>query len=41
MGHPFLDGFTLEEALERKKLFIVDYKTADGVYSKEGFYVRI
>ena len=39
--HPFLDGFTLEEALARKKLFIVDYKTADGVYSKEGFQVRV
>ena len=36
--HPFLDGFTLEEALERKKLFIIDYKTADGVYS-EGSHV--
>ena len=35
-----MDGLTLEDALERKKLFIVDYKTADGVYSKEGFHVR-
>ena len=36
---PFLEGLTLEQALERKKLFIVDLELLDGIEAVEGTQV--
>ena len=36
---PYLEGLTVEEALEKKRLFIVDYNVTHGVQVMDGFHV--
>ena len=38
---PHLEGMVLAEALEKKRLFIVDYNLLDGIMPRQGYYVRI
>ncbi|XP_053388344.1 allene oxide synthase-lipoxygenase protein-like [Mercenaria mercenaria] len=37
--NPFLEGKTLNQALEEKKIFIIDYEILDGLPTKQGFVI--
>lgn len=39
MVEPFLEDLTLEEALEKKRIFIVDLKILEGISTREGLQV--
>jgi len=41
MVQPSLQGLTLQEAIEQKRIFIVDLELLKGVPTKDGFVVRI
>jgi hypothetical protein len=39
MIKPHLEGLTIQQAIEAKRLFIIDYEILQGVYTKEGAVV--
>jgi arachidonate 5-lipoxygenase len=41
MLKPFLEGWSLQQVLDAKRLFIVDHKILEGLPCRDGFSVSI
>ena len=39
MVEPHLEGLTIQQAIDAKRLFIIDYEILQGVYTKDGAIV--
>ena len=41
MVKPFLEGLTLSEAIDKRRLFIIDLEILEGINSLEGYIVSL